>query len=171
MFVCVCAYMCVCLFACACACVCMRVRVCVCACVCVCVCVCGFVKKLQLGFRLTSISYFNCTMIFHYKFSFLQMDYKSCGNIYKGLSQTGAWGCFDEFNRWDKEVFDVVVAFVVVVSCCILLGRCLSLSSFHRISIEVLSVVAVQLKCVQDAIRDKKVKQHQYLQVQYNETP
>lgn len=52
-----------------------------------------------------------------------QMDYKSCGNIYKGLAQTGAWGCFDEFNR---------------------------------ISVEVLSVVAVQVKSVQDAIRDKK---------------
>ncbi|NXY11890.1 DYH9 protein, partial [Pteruthius melanotis] len=52
-----------------------------------------------------------------------QMDYQSCGNIYKGLSQTGAWGCFDEFNR---------------------------------ISVEVLSVVAVQVKSVQDAIREKK---------------
>ncbi|XP_043280362.1 dynein beta chain, ciliary isoform X1 [Venturia canescens] len=52
-----------------------------------------------------------------------QMDYKSCGNIYKGLAQTGAWGCFDEFNR---------------------------------ISVEVLSVVAVQVKSVQDAIRDRK---------------
>ncbi|XP_039265498.2 dynein beta chain, ciliary-like [Styela clava] len=52
-----------------------------------------------------------------------QMDYKSVGNIYKGLAQTGAWGCFDEFNR---------------------------------ISVEVLSVVAVQVKSIQDAIRDKK---------------
>ncbi|XP_063312141.1 dynein axonemal heavy chain 9 [Pelobates fuscus] len=66
-----------------------------------------------------------------------QMDYKSCGNIYKGLSQTGAWGCFDEFNR---------------------------------ISVEVLSVVAVQVKSIQDAIRDKK-KRFNFLGEEINLIP
>ncbi|EPY83258.1 dynein heavy chain 11, axonemal [Camelus ferus] len=71
----------------------------------------------DLGRALGMMVYvFNCSE---------QMDYKSIGNIYKGLVQTGAWGCFDEFNR---------------------------------ISVEVLSVVAVQVKMIHDAIRNRKTR-------------
>lgn len=47
-----------------------------------------------------------------------QMSYLTMANIFRGLAQTGAWGCFDEFNR---------------------------------ISVEVLSVIAIQVKTVLDA--------------------
>ncbi|ANQ06945.1 Dynein heavy chain [Plasmodium coatneyi] len=56
-----------------------------------------------------------------------QMNYFNMSQICIGLSQTGAWGCFDEFNR---------------------------------ISIEVLSVVSTQIKCIFDAIKEKKTVFH-----------
>ncbi|XP_058531818.1 dynein axonemal heavy chain 2 isoform X3 [Ochotona princeps] len=55
------------------------------------------------------------------------LDYKSMGRMYSGLAQTGAWGCFDEFNRINIEVLSVVAQQILSILSALTAG----LTRFH----------------------------------------